>query len=313
MTKEQLLNFKGLKEQISGIEKLSITEAQELYKKAVAFDDEKLKKIYMDKLILGTLYVIYDYIERNQIDLFKSAVYGVEDIVSVFTEVWIEMMYSGDILNVTRFSFITNMQFFNNACKRLCGEELIVNDIYYLTTEKFIEAFFKYLEAKNNGQEITKKNCNEYLLSDAGRTFYDDGKKIIETFEGIYKNLELDKIDDLEFSKTKIHTFLKLILSIGLTEPLLGDYVGLCNFEDKIVNKVIFEKFTDYIDSKIESKVTRDIIHRRFGLDDGRSQTLQEVARAYKVSQDRIRQIEARCLRNLRKPSVTKNLYRQYY
>ncbi len=46
----------------------------------------------------------------------------------------------------------------------------------------------------------------------------------------------------------------------------------------------------------------------RFGLDDGRSRTLEEVGREFKVTRERIRQIEAKALRKLRHPSRSRKL-----
>ncbi|MFQ6019622.1 MAG: RNA polymerase sigma factor RpoD [Dehalococcoidia bacterium] len=46
----------------------------------------------------------------------------------------------------------------------------------------------------------------------------------------------------------------------------------------------------------------------RFGLEDGRSRTLEEVGRAFNVTRERIRQIEAKALRKLRHPSRSKKL-----
>ncbi len=46
----------------------------------------------------------------------------------------------------------------------------------------------------------------------------------------------------------------------------------------------------------------------RFGLDDGRSRTLEEVGREFNVTRERIRQIEAKALRKLRHPSRSKKL-----
>jgi RNA polymerase primary sigma factor len=46
----------------------------------------------------------------------------------------------------------------------------------------------------------------------------------------------------------------------------------------------------------------------RFGLDDGYAQTLEEVGYQFKVTRERIRQIEAKALRRLRHPTRSKKL-----
>ena len=50
------------------------------------------------------------------------------------------------------------------------------------------------------------------------------------------------------------------------------------------------------------------VLRLRFGLDDGNQRTLEEVGREFKVTRERIRQIEAKALRNLRHPSRSKKL-----
>ncbi len=50
------------------------------------------------------------------------------------------------------------------------------------------------------------------------------------------------------------------------------------------------------------------VIRLRFGLDDGRPRTLEEVGRQFKITRERIRQIEAKALRKLRHPSRSKPL-----
>ena len=50
------------------------------------------------------------------------------------------------------------------------------------------------------------------------------------------------------------------------------------------------------------------VLRLRFGLDDGRPRTLEEVGKEFNVTRERIRQIEAKALRKLRHPSRSKKL-----
>ena len=52
----------------------------------------------------------------------------------------------------------------------------------------------------------------------------------------------------------------------------------------------------------------REIIKLRYGLGDGYSYTLEEVGHIFKVTRERIRQIEAKALRKLRHPSRSRRL-----
>jgi RNA polymerase primary sigma factor len=52
----------------------------------------------------------------------------------------------------------------------------------------------------------------------------------------------------------------------------------------------------------------RRVLQLRFGLEDGRSRTLEEVGKEFNVTRERIRQIEAKALRKLRHPSRSRKL-----
>ena len=51
-----------------------------------------------------------------------------------------------------------------------------------------------------------------------------------------------------------------------------------------------------------------NVLRLRFGLDDGKMRTLEDVGKVFNVTRERIRQIEAKALRKLRHPSRSETL-----
>ena len=58
-----------------------------------------------------------------------------------------------------------------------------------------------------------------------------------------------------------------------------------------------------YPPGSISAELKSKVLKLRFGLEDGRARTLEEVGKEFKVTRERIRQIEAKALRKLRHPS----------
>ena len=61
-------------------------------------------------------------------------------------------------------------------------------------------------------------------------------------------------------------------------------------------------------DSSTLTPREKKVLELRFGLEDGRNRTLEEVGKEFNVTRERIRQIEAKALRKLRHPSRSKRL-----
>jgi RNA polymerase primary sigma factor len=76
--------------------------------------------------------------------------------------------------------------------------------------------------------------------------------------------------------------------------------------QDAASHQLLKEQVTDVLNSL--SIRERKVLELRFGLEDGRSRTLEEVGREFQVTRERIRQIEAKALRKLRHPSRSKKL-----
>ena len=66
------------------------------------------------------------------------------------------------------------------------------------------------------------------------------------------------------------------------------------------------EQLIEVLDTLTERE--QKVLRLRFGLDDGRARTLEEVGKEFSVTRERIRQIEAKALRKLRHPSRSKKL-----
>ena len=71
-------------------------------------------------------------------------------------------------------------------------------------------------------------------------------------------------------------------------------------------NMILREKIEESLNKLTPRE--KDVLKMRFGLDDGYSRTLEEVGRHFKVTRERIRQIEAKALKKLRHPSRSKKL-----
>ena len=66
------------------------------------------------------------------------------------------------------------------------------------------------------------------------------------------------------------------------------------------------EQLIDVLDTLTPRE--QKVLRLRFGLDDGRARTLEEVGKEFDITRERIRQIEAKALRKLRHPSRSKKL-----
>jgi RNA polymerase primary sigma factor len=92
-------------------------------------------------------------------------------------------------------------------------------------------------------------------------------------------------------------------------DATLGDFI-----EDKAADSpldmtsfsLLKDKLNDVLDSLTERE--RQVLELRFGIGDGYARTLEEVGKQFKVTRERIRQIEAKALRKMRHPTRIKQL-----
>ena len=76
--------------------------------------------------------------------------------------------------------------------------------------------------------------------------------------------------------------------------------------EEAAAQTLLREQLGEVLNTLTERE--QKVLRLRFGLDDGRQRTLEEVGKEFNVTRERIRQIEAKALRKLRHPSRSKKL-----
>ncbi len=92
-------------------------------------------------------------------------------------------------------------------------------------------------------------------------------------------------------------------------ETNFGDFIedkGAENPSDMTAIALLKEKIKDVLETLTERE--RQVLEQRFGLVDGYSRTLEEVGRQFRVTRERIRQIEAKALRKMRHPTRIRQL-----
>jgi RNA polymerase primary sigma factor len=121
----------------------------------------------------------------------------------------------------------------------------------------------------------------------------------------------------MDMPVSKVRKIIKIAQEpISLETPIgeeedshLGDFI-----EDKMLpsppESVIHQSLKEHIEEALKTLTDREakVLKMRFGLGDGNEHTLEEVGQQFKVTRERIRQIEAKALRKLKHPTRSKKL-----
>ena len=123
--------------------------------------------------------------------------------------------------------------------------------------------------------------------------------------------------EDMDLPPEKVREILKIAQEpVSLETPIgeeddshLGDFIEdheATSPSEHAAYELLKEQLEDVLDTLTDRE--ENVLRLRFGLDDGRTRTLEEVGKVFGVTRERIRQIEAKALRKLRHPSRSKRL-----
>ncbi|ARB40610.1 MULTISPECIES: RNA polymerase sigma factor RpoD [Mammaliicoccus] len=123
--------------------------------------------------------------------------------------------------------------------------------------------------------------------------------------------------EEMDLPPEKVREILKIAQEpVSLETPIgeeddshLGDFIEDQDAQspsDHAAYELLKEQLEDVLDTLTDRE--ENVLRLRFGLDDGRTRTLEEVGKVFGVTRERIRQIEAKALRKLRHPSRSKRL-----
>jgi RNA polymerase primary sigma factor len=140
-------------------------------------------------------------------------------------------------------------------------------------------------------------------------------KQLFQTFGREATPEELG--EELNLSTDRVRAILKMIQAPISMQATVGESEDACFgdfIEDKqaasaldvTANILLKERLSEVLKTLTERE--RRILELRFGLVDGHRRTLEEVGQQYKVTRERIRQIEAKGLRKLRHPTRSRDL-----
>ncbi|MBQ1216210.1 MAG: RNA polymerase sigma factor RpoD [Firmicutes bacterium] len=122
---------------------------------------------------------------------------------------------------------------------------------------------------------------------------------------------------EMDISEDKVREIMKIAQEpVSLETPIgeeedshLGDFIPDDDVPapaEAAAFSMLKEQLVEVLDTLTERE--QKVLRLRFGLDDGRARTLEEVGKTFDVTRERIRQIEAKALRKLRHPSRSKKL-----
>jgi len=325
------------KEIVDALEELELTtrQVEKIYEEIESLEidviDESVEEEEKEEKSSGTIAVPDGVGVDDPVRMYLKEI-GKVDLLTAEEEIELAKgMEAGDELSKRRLAE-ANLRLVVSIAKRYVGRGMLFLDLIQEGNLGLIKAVEKFDYRKGYKfstyatwwirQAITR------AIADQARTIripvhmVETINKLMRVSRQLLQELGRDPTpeeiaEEMGISVDKVRSIMKIAQEpVSLETPIgeeedshLGDFIPDDDAPapaDAAAFALLKEQLIDVLDTLTprEEKVLR----LRFGLDDGRARTLEEVGREFDVTRERIRQIEAKALRKLRHPSRSKKL-----